>query len=89
MTLATVGWAVIWVSLCLARWAPGWAPAPGLSFGVASVVALFGLGFGIFTLRAKAAWILITVAPIFANVSLLSLEYVVPDLLEPTEEATY
>lgn len=81
MTLATLGWAVIWIALCLGRWAPEWAPTAEVSFNVASMFAIAGLGLGIFTLRAKLAWILITAAPIFANVSLLSLRFVVPELL--------
>ncbi len=87
MTLATIGWAVIWISVCVARWVPGWAPDPTISFNAASFFALVGLGLGIFTLRAKLAWILITGAPLFANGSLLSLRYVIPDLLEPPQLA--
>ena len=87
MTLATLGWAVIWVAVCLVRWTPDWAPNPRIIFGSASLFAILGLGLGFFTLRAKLAWILITAAPIFANASLLSLEYVLPDLLERKEES--
>jgi len=82
MTFATVGWAVIWLTLCLVRWAPEWAPGAAVAFNLASLFGLVGLGLGVFTLRAKLAWILITAAPIFANASLLSLRVVVPDLFE-------
>lgn len=85
MTFATLGWAVIWIALCLKRWAPGWAPAAEMSFAVASAFAVVGLGFGLFSLRAKLAWILITAAPIFANSSLLCLRLVVPGLLGAAE----
>jgi hypothetical protein len=81
MTLATLGWGVIWVALCLKRWAPEWSPGPEVAFGTASAFAIVGLGFGLFSLRAKLAWILITAAPIFANTSLLCLRLVVPGLL--------
>lgn len=88
MTLATAGWAVIWIALVLRRWAPGMAPAAEVSYGIAFAFAAVGLFFGLFSLRAKLAWILITLAPIFANFSLLSLKVVVPGLLDlPSAEA--
>jgi hypothetical protein len=37
----------------------------------------------VFSIRAQLSWILICVAPLFANGSLLALETVVPWLLEP------
>ena len=86
MTLATVGWSVIWTSLVLTRWAPGWAPRPEVSYGVASALAAVGLFFAVFSIRAKLAWILICCAPLFANASLLALHAVVPWLLEPHSE---
>lgn len=86
MTFATLGWAMIWISVCLVRWAPDWAPPAGISFNVASAFALVGLGLGVFTMRAKLAWLLITAAPLFANGSLLSLRYVIPELLEAPSE---
>jgi len=86
MTLATLGWAVVWTALCLRRWAPELAPDPVLTLRLASGIALVGLAVALFTLRAKLAWILITAAPLFANTSLLCLRWVVPDLLAPTPE---
>lgn len=83
MTLATIGWAVIWTSLVLNRWAPGWAPSPEISFGVAGAFASVGLFFALFSIRAQLSWILICVAPLFANGSLLALRAVIPWLLEP------
>lgn len=82
MTFATIGWAVIWLTLCFVRWAPEWAPSAAVAFNLGAAFGLVGLGLGVFTLRAKLAWILITAAPIFANASLLSLRVVVPDLFE-------
>lgn len=87
MTLATVGWSVIWTSLVLTRWAPSWAPAPETSYGTAGAVAAVGLFFALFSIRAQLSWILICVAPLFANGSLLALRAVVPWLLEPHVEA--
>ena len=82
MTLATIGWGMIWVSLVLRRWAPGWAPSAEISYGLAFSFAAAGLCVGLFSLRAKLAWILITLPALFANVSLLSLKAVVPHLLD-------
>ena len=83
MGLATAGWSVIWVSLVLIRWAPGWAPAPGMSYGLAGAFAAAGLFFAVFSVRAQLTWLLFCTAPIFANASLLALRPVVPWLLEP------
>lgn len=82
MTLATGGWAVIWLALVMRRWAPDHAPSAEISYGIAFAFAALGLCFGLFSLRAKLAWILITMVPIFANVSLLGLKAVVPQLLD-------
>jgi len=86
MTLATIGWGLIWTSLVLTRWAPEWAPRPEISYGVSGAFAAVGLFFAVFSIRAQLSWILICVAPLFANVSLLALETVVPWLLEPHRE---
>ncbi len=90
MTLATLGWGMIWVSLVLRRWAPNWAPSAEVSYGLAFSFAAAGLAVGLFTLRAKLAWILITLPAIFANVSLLGLKGVVPHILDlPSVEDTW
>lgn len=88
MGLATAGWAVIWISLVLNRWAPGWAPPASLSYGLAGSIALLGLLLAIFTVRAQLTWLLFCAAPVFANASLLALRPVVPWLLEPHEAAS-
>lgn len=82
MTMATLGWGVIWVALVLRRYAPSWAPSGEASYGVAFAFAVVGLCFGLFSFRSKLAWILLILVPIFANVSLLSLRAVMPGLLD-------
>ena len=87
MGLATLGWSVIWISLLLLRWAPGWAPSPTLSYGLSGLFAAGGLFLALFSVRAQLAWLLFCVAPIFANASLLALRPVMPWLLEQPAEA--
>lgn len=79
MTLATLGWGAVWLTVVLMRIAPGWAPSIGTTYLVAGIFAFAGVCCGLFTLRAKLAWILITGVPLFANGSLLLLPAIVPD----------
>ena len=79
MTLATLGWGTVWVTVVLMKLAPEWAPGVEAAEWIASVFAFAGVCCGIFTLRAKLAWILITGIPLFANGSLLVLPLIVPD----------
>jgi hypothetical protein len=71
MTLATVGWAVLWTTLLLRRYAPGWAPDWTIAWWIAVVFALPGLGLAIFTVRARLIWVLLAAVPLFANASLI------------------
>ena len=70
----------MWVTLVLAKLMPEWEVDAEISYCFASVFALCGLGLGIFSLRARLAWILICGVPIFANGSLLCLKLLLPDL---------
>ncbi|HIG11887.1 MAG TPA: hypothetical protein EYQ59_09570 [Planctomycetes bacterium] len=79
MTLASLGWGTVWLTLVLMKLAPGWAPGVELAEWIASGFALAGLCCGFFTLRAKLAWILITLVPLGANASLLVLPWIIPD----------
>lgn len=79
MTLASLGWGTVWLTVVLMKLAPEWAPGVGAAEWIASLFALAGLACGVFTLRAKLAWILITGVPLFANGSLLVLPWIVPD----------
>ncbi len=79
MTLASLGWGTAWLTLVLMKLAPGWAPSVEVAEAIASSFAFVGLCIGLFTLRAKLAWILITGVPLLANGSLLILPLIVPD----------
>ena len=85
MTLASLGWGAWWVAVALAKLAPAIAPGVGLTQGVSSAFAIAGLLCGLFTLRAKLAWILITGVPILANVALIVFPLLLPktDWLSP------
>ena len=86
MTFATLGWATWWLAVVLARLAPGLAPGFHPTWAVTMVFAGAGLCCGLFTLRAKLAWILITGVPLFANGSLLLLPLLIPEgsgILDP------
>ncbi|MCB9916674.1 MAG: hypothetical protein H6828_16240 [Planctomycetes bacterium] len=79
MTAASLGWGTVWLTVVLMKVAPGWAPGVTAAEWISSGFALAGLAIGVFTLRAKLAWILITAVPLFANGSLLVLPWIVPD----------
>lgn len=80
MICATLGWGVWWMALALRRWAPDWAPSLDAAGWLAGAIAVFGLLVAIWTIRAKAAWLLITLVPLFANASLLAMPMLVESL---------
>jgi hypothetical protein len=80
MTMATLGWGTWWLAVVLWELAPAWAPSLEVTLGVACAFAVVGCGFWLFSLRAKLAWVLITVVPLFANASLLVLPLFLEDL---------
>ena len=81
MTLATYRpWAYWWTAVFLSSRVPEWAPSLDVTRAVSSTFALFGLLTALFSLRAKLAWILITLVPLLANCSLLAIPYFVDDL---------
>ena len=77
MTLASLGWGCWWAALFLAKFTE---TTPDLRF-VEWAAALFGvpgLLIAIFTLRAQKAWLYIAAIPLFANLGLLLLPWVIP-----------
>jgi len=77
MMLASLGWGVWWITLALRKFAPQSAPSLETAGWIAAGIAAFGLLVAIWTIRAKAAWILITLIPLFANASLLAMPILV------------
>jgi hypothetical protein len=80
MTLASLGWGCWWVAVALARFAPDLAPGIAVTHVLADIFAIAGLLCGLFTLRAKLAWILITGVPICANLALIIFPLMLPKL---------
>jgi hypothetical protein len=79
MTLASLGWGTVWLTVVLMKLLPEWAPGVVPAQWIACSFAFAGFCCGVFTLRAKLAWILITAVPLFANGSLLVLPLIVSD----------
>lgn len=73
MCLASVGWGSFWVFAFWTRLAPDSAPSLDSVCTFAGVFAAFGLAAAVFSMRARLAWLLFTLIPMFANGSLLLL----------------
>lgn len=80
MTLASLGWGCWWLAVALAKFAPDLAPGIVVTQVMADLFAIAGLLCGLFTLRAKLAWILITGVPICANLALIVFPFMLPKL---------
>ncbi len=80
MCLASVGWGSFWVFAFWTRLAPDSAPALESVCTFSAVFAAFGLAAAIFSMRARLAWLLFTLIPLFANGSLLLLPSVIKTL---------
>jgi len=80
MILASLGWGVWWIEVFLTRFAPEHAPSLHTTALVGGAFALPGLLVAVWTIRAKAAWILITLVPLCANLSLLALPVLIKTL---------
>jgi hypothetical protein len=71
MSLASLGWAILWTDLFLVRFAPGWAPPLPVAAWSASGFALLGFVAAVWGFRARLAWLLVLLVPLVANGSLL------------------
>jgi hypothetical protein len=80
MCMASVGWAVWWVTLVAAHFSREHAPDLRLSCWLAGAFAAVGLLAAIWGIRAKLAWILFMLIPMFANASLLAMPLVLSSL---------
>ncbi len=73
MTLATVGWGLIWGSLTIAKL--GWTPPAAWIYAAAGIPGVLGLGYALLTVRARRTWLFMAVIAIFANGSLVALPF--------------
>jgi hypothetical protein len=80
MCMASLGWAIWWVSLLIVRLAPGHAPDFRVTAWSAGAFAAIGFLAALWSFRAKLAWILFMLVPMFANGSLLAVPWVVKSL---------
>ena len=73
MTLATIGWGIVWGALGAAKL--GWHPNEQWTYAIAAAPALLGLGYALMTVRARRAWLFMAAIAVFANGSLLALPF--------------
>jgi hypothetical protein len=71
MTCASLGWACWWVTRALLHVKPAWAPSIALTDTLSLTFALVGFIAALLSIRARLAWILVTLVPMFANLSVL------------------
>jgi hypothetical protein len=83
MTMASLGWAVVWVDLALSRLAPAAAPDLAVAAWIACALGIVGLGAVLWGVRAKAAWLLVLVVPALANGSLVAAPWALAALRSP------
>jgi hypothetical protein len=76
MTFASLGWGAWWIFLFLTRVAPEHAPTSGVIQWIGVAFALPGFAIAVWTVRAKLAWIVVTLVPLCANGSLLAMPLV-------------
>ena len=67
MTLATAGAGVWGTALVWSRLAPASAPSFEATFSIASAFAVPGFLLALLSLRARLAWLLFALVPVFAN----------------------
>lgn len=82
MTLATLAMAVWGAVVVGLEFAPEHVPSFGAVFAAACLFAVPGLMLGFFTLRAKRAWLLVALVPLFANGMLIALPWFVHHMRE-------
>ncbi len=83
MSLATLGWGTWWCVLFVHHFAPGFEFSLALPSALSTAAALLGLGVAILTLRARRAWILFALVPLFANGSLLFVPWLAAEFAPP------
>jgi hypothetical protein len=82
MMLATVGWGTWWLVLLVHRLAPERTLSLAVPAAISTTAAVLGLLIALFTLRARRAWILFALVPLFANGSLLFVPWLAQELAE-------
>lgn len=82
MILATLGWGTWWCVLLVHRLDPGREIPLALPAAVSTVFAVLGLVVALLTLRARRAWVLFALFPLFANGSLLLMPWLAGEFVQ-------
>jgi hypothetical protein len=80
MGLATLGWSAWWIAAILWKTVPALGPDLGVVEWIARVFALAGFAAALLAVRARRAWLLITLLPFLANLSLFFVPFVLETL---------
>jgi hypothetical protein len=83
MMLATVGWGTWW---CVLLWHHFFPERPLALSGpawISTSAAVLGLLVAVLTLRARRAWVLFALVPLFANGSLLFVPWLAREFTAP------
>ena len=86
MTFASLGWAAWWLFAFLKHFAPEHAPSSYTVQWIGVGFAVPGFLIALWTIRARLAWIVVTLVPLGANASLLSMPLVMKTLRVIREE---
>ena len=73
MTLATLGWSVVWGTLAAAKL--GWVAPARWVYVIAALPALAGVWYALLTIRARKIWLLMAAVALFANGTLIALPF--------------
>lgn len=86
MTFASLGWAAWWSFAFLKHFVPEHAPSSHTIQWIGVGFAAPGFLVALWTIRARLAWIVVTLVPLLANASLLSMPLVMKTLRIIREE---
>lgn len=75
MTLATVGWGIVWGALGLSKLG-ALEPPLRVVCTLAAMPAMLGLAYALATFRVRRAWVFMAAIALFANGTLLVLPWV-------------
>jgi len=75
MTFASLGWASWWVTALLLHVKPSWTPSIDVTDQLAITFALIGFVAAILSIRARLAWLIVVLVPMFANLSVLLIPF--------------
>lgn len=86
MAFATLGWGAWWCLVFLTHFFPEHAPRTTTVQWIGVGFAVPGFLIALWTIRARLAWILVTLFPLLANASLLAMPVVMKTLRVIREE---